>query len=333
MKRLGIIGIAVAVVLAAAALVMAGTRSGAWLGVYTQDVDDNLAEAFGLAVDRGAIINEIVEDSPADKAGLREDDIIVSLDNNQIRDADDLTDLVADRAPGDEVKLTVFRDDKEIEIQATLDKRPSSRNWIGRDGFFSVPRVPKAPRAPSVPRVYSYSFNNDDFLFGGERPYIGISMLDLSPDAAKNLTGLDYGVLINEVVKDSPAEAAGLKPGDLILAIDGEEVADAADVREIVADFDEGDEAKVEFVRGGDKQTVKVTVALDEDGVSFGRAGWLDLSDLDPSAPGIPHLKYLQRSRDNNSHDSEELRKAMKDYQREMEQLKKELSELKKSLE
>ena len=90
MNRYRILGLAMVVVFATAALSWAGV----WLGVYTQEVDPDLAEAFALEVDRGAIINEIIEASPADEAGLREDDIIISFGGDRVRDDDDLIDLV-----------------------------------------------------------------------------------------------------------------------------------------------------------------------------------------------------------------------------------------------
>ena len=127
MKWYGKVGLVVTIVLlATVSPVWAGSRSTAWLGVYTQSVDSDLADAFALSVDHGAIVNEVVKDSPADEAGLREDDIIISLGSDRIRDDEDLIDLVSDQDPGDEVVLKVLRDGKEKEIKVILGKRPRS---------------------------------------------------------------------------------------------------------------------------------------------------------------------------------------------------------------
>ena len=63
-----------------------------------------------MSVDYGAIVNDIVDDSPADEAGLEEDDIIIEFDGKVVRDDDDLSDLIFDSSPGDEISLTIVRD-------------------------------------------------------------------------------------------------------------------------------------------------------------------------------------------------------------------------------
>jgi serine protease Do len=338
MKRYRILSLAVIVVLAAAALTWAGARSSAWLGVYTQAIDADLAEAFALTVDRGAIINEVVEDSPAEEAGLREDDIIVSLDGDRIRDDDDLIDLVTDHDPGDDIKLTVVRDGKETEIEVTLGKRPRSRRWTNGFDFFRTPHAPRAPgafRAPKAPRVFSYHFDDDDFYFDDEHPYIGVTLLDISRRTARSLGGDDHGVLIDDVEGDSPAESAGLEPGDLIVAIDGEEVSEAADVQDIIRSLDEGDVARIEVVRQREQKTIEVTIELDEDGAYYGGPHILRLPDLPDIDLNIPRMKGLHRSysHDYDLFDSKDLREAMEEYEEEMAELKKELRELRKALE
>lgn len=348
MKQNRILGLALIIVLVAAALTWAGARSSAWLGVYTQEVDPDLAEAFDLKVDRGAIINEVVEDSPAEEAGLQEDDIIVSVDGDRVRDDDDLIDMVSDRDPGDDIKLTIFRDGKETEIEATLGRRPRSRQWSNSLDFFRSPRSPRAPRAPhaphvyhspKAPRVYSYTYDNDDFIFGGEHPYIGVTMINISSRTAKSLGADGHGVLIDDVEGDSPARDAGLEPGDLIVVIDGEKVYETSDVQDIIGDLDEGDVAKVEIVRARERKSVEVTVELDEDDTYFGGSHILrlrDLADIDldfPRTSWLSHTYSHDNDNDNDLFDSDDFRDAMEEFEDEMKDLKIELRELQKALE
>jgi len=326
MRWFGKVGlVATIVLLATVSLVWAGSRSTAWLGVYTQSVDADLAEAFALMVDHGVIVNEVIKDSPADEAGLREDDIIISLDGDRIRDDEDLIDLVSDQDPGDEVVLIIFRDGKEKEIKVVLGKRP--RSWRRHDDsrWFSSPRAPRAPKA------YSYYFDS----FDHEYPYVGVTLLEVSKRTAESLGADGFGVLIDDVEEDSPAEKGGLMPGDLIVAIDGEEVYEPSDVRDIIRSLDEGDVARVEIVRNHDRVTLEVEVKLDGGGTFYGGPGFLRLSDppdIDFSFPKMKGLRFGHNS-DLDYFYSKEFHEEMEELEKEMARLKKELRSLKKSLE
>lgn len=313
-------------------IAFAGARSSAWLGVYTQEVDKHTARTFSLSHENGAIITDVVEDSPAEKAGLKEDDVVISYDGKVVRDDDDLTDLVSDSRPGDTVSLTIIRDGKEQQVKAELGRRPRSSVWYGERGYFEAPRAPRMPKVPAlpspgVPDYYSYSFDDD-------HPYIGVSLLEISRKTAESLGSDRNGVLIDDVEKGSPAEKAGLQAGDLIVAIDDEKIFDAEDVSEIVADNDEGDTVRIAYLRNRQKSTVNVTVALDEDGRSYGHSGVFrmpDLPDIDITAPRLKGLHY-GRSWDSDRFDSEEFQDEMKGLQDELKKLKIELQEVKKSL-
>ncbi len=343
MKRYNRVGLmAVVALLAAVSLVVAGSRSVAWMGVYTQAVDDDLADAFALPVDYGAIINEVVDDSPAADAGLREDDIIVSFNGIRVRDDDDLTDLVTDADPGDVVVVTVLRGDTRKDIQVELGRRPRyTRRFSDFDWFDppkaprlpSLPRMPNLPgmpKLPGLPGVYSYSF---DFL-DDEYAYIGVTLLDISERSAANLGADGYGVLIDDVDEDSPAEKAGLQPGDLIVTVDGEEVYEASDVQEIIRSLDEGDIARIEVVRDRDRSAIEVEVEIHENGRRYGRPDILRLPDLPDIDLNIPRMRGLRygHSLDLDQFDSEEFQDQMKNLEKEMKRLKRELSEIKKAL-
>ena len=313
-------------------LAFAGSRS-AWLGVYTQEVDDEMAEDYDLSVDHGAIIDEVLDDSPAEAAGLEEDDIIVEFDGKFVRDDDDLSDLILDSRPGDTVNLTVVRDGKEQQIRVELGRRPRSSSWYGDVGWFEAPRAPKVPRVPSVPVPPVipdyYSFRYDD-----DYPYIGVSLLEVSRKTAISLGADKSGVLIDDVMKKSPAEKAGLQAGDLIVALDDEAIYDAEDVQEIVAEKDEGDTVRVTYLRNRQKATVAVEVALDEDAFSHGRSQIIrlpDLPDVDVRAPKVKGLHYGY-SLDSDDFELDAYKDAMKDYQKEMKKLQIETGRLKKSL-
>jgi S1-C subfamily serine protease len=321
-------------VVALFSLAFAGSRS-AWLGVYTQEVDKDLAEDYSLASDHGAIIDDVVDDSPAEGAGLKEDDIIIAFNGKVVRDDDDLTDLVLDSRPGDTVSLTIVRDGKEQQIKVELGRRPRSYGWYGDRGWFDAPRAPRVPKIPKIPKIPApvvpdyYYFHGDD-----EYPYIGVSLLEVSRKTAISLGADRGGVLIDDVEKNSPAEKAGLQAGDLIVAVDDEKIFDAEDVQEIIRDKDEGEVARITYIRDRKQSTVDVKVAIDEDGCSYRRSHIIRIPDMPDIDIKAPKLQYLHQGRflDSDDFDSDDFKEAMKEYQKELKKLKIEMKDLNKSL-
>ncbi len=187
----------------------------AWLGVYTQTVDYELVETFDLPVKYGVVVNEVVEDSPAEEAGLEEEDVIIGFDGSKVTEADELVEMIDEHRPGDEVILTVIREGDEVELTVTLEKRSSYDKSIW---------ISKSPGN----KDYFFSFD----YYDDERSYLGVSLLDLTSQLG-DYFGVDKsrGALIAEVREDSPAEEAGLKAGDVIVSIDKDEIFDSEDVR------------------------------------------------------------------------------------------------------
>ncbi|MFZ1684979.1 MAG: PDZ domain-containing protein [Candidatus Zixiibacteriota bacterium] len=308
----------------------------AWMGVYTQTVDHEMARAFNLKSERGVVINEVVEDSPADKAGLKEEDVIIGANGSKIETSDDLTDMVDDAKPGDKITLDVIRDGKEMQLAITLGDRSDSNertfSWTS----------PTAPLAAMAPRNFAFNFNGHD-----NGSFIGVSMTDLTEQLG------DYfgvkngnGVLVSDVDRDSPAEKAGIKAGDVIVAIDGEKVADSRDVRDLVQDRKVGTTASIDVLRDHKPMTLKVQVEKRKSGNFFGYS----YGSGKNSVVSIPRMRGLNfGSDDGDELDNTELRQQMeelrakladmkvelkndKDLQEQLRELKEELKELKAKL-
>ena len=221
-----------------ASIVAAGksSREG-YLGVSIERLSRD--EKKELGVSHGVIVTRIVEDSPADEAGILEDDVIQYFDSKKIRNPDDLIRVVRQTKPKTEVKVTYIRDGERKDVTVQVGKLRSSFHgyqWRDEDDFF----------------ILSYG--------GG---YLGVQLQDLNTDLA-GYFGVkeDEGALILKVEEDTPAEDAGMKSGDVIVQIDEEEVGNAADVREILSDFEEGDEVDIAVIRHKGRQRFKVK--LDE---------------------------------------------------------------------
>lgn len=285
----------------------------AWLGVYTQTVDEQIAETYNLKTDRGAIINEVVDDSPASKAGLLEDDVIIRFGGDRVRDADDLTELVWDHVPGDEVEVLVVRDGQEKEYKITLDSRQAG--W--------------APRADGPGQYYAYQ--------PGKRGYLGVTLDDLSEQLGE-FFGVERGrgALVKEVVDDSPASKAGLKAGDVIVAINEDRVREADDVSDAIRDLNDGDEAKIKLLRDPKEQTV--TAKIEERESIWGSRNIIRIPDVPRIDVDVPRMHDMHFGRqgaeyylddDDLEEIDDEIREAMKEAR---DELREELAEMENDL-
>ncbi len=298
----------------------------AWLGVMTQTVNDDIADAFDIDIDHGAIINEVIKDSPAEKADLDEGDVIISFNGQKVWDQDDLTDFVENSEIGSQAALVVIRDGKEMTINVELGERSRRNNVVFRNG-----KNPGATwfNGPDDMQVFNWS--------GG---YIGIQLSDLTEQLAKyfGVPG-DEGVLITEVNDDSPAQEAGLMAGDVITGINGENISSYGEIKEIVSESDEGDRLNVTVVRNKKERTIEVTVAeADENDNEFGYQFFQappvpNIPDIDvrvPRAPRAPGRFNRGDDRPGAYFDFDSYKNEMDAFKAEMEKYKLEMKALNK---
>jgi serine protease Do len=183
-----------------------GTVTRGWLGVMIQAVTSELAKSFGLEEARGALIAEVTEGSPADKAGLERGDIITDFNGTAIDDSRELPALVAQTPVGEKAAVTVLRGGKEQTFTVTLGKLPEQQAMAGRGET-------------------------------GEEGW-GFAVADLSPEIASRLQ-LDpdqRGVVVTEVEPGSSAEAGGLQAGDVIEEVNRRPVKSVEEFTKALAD-------------------------------------------------------------------------------------------------
>ena len=189
-----------------------GSVSRGWLGVKIQTIDEDMAASLGLGERRGALINEITTDGPAAKSGLQNGDAILSVNGDKIADSRDLARKVASLAPKSVADVLVLRGGKETNVKVTLgDFRDAS-------GPQTTPA--KADPTPSAPP---------------KTIDVGQLGLKLRP-AAANAKGAREGVEVAEVDSGSDAAAKGLRTGDVILDVSGQEVKSVEDVQKSIAE-------------------------------------------------------------------------------------------------
>jgi serine protease Do len=192
-----------------------------WLGLQIQNVDEDLAESLKIGEARGAIVSDVTAGSPADAAGLKPGDVVVSLDGQAIEDGSDLSRRVASLGPDTGVSMQVLRDGSEKTVKATL-------------GTFPDETVA------------------DETSSSGKTGHLGIATQSLTPDLAQRL-GIPpdtRGAVVVDVEPGGRADSAGIREGDVIASVDGQSVTDAASLQAAVKKAQSSDLMRLRVRRG-----------------------------------------------------------------------------------
>jgi len=224
---------------------------GAFLGVRAEDISKENMGRYGMREVRGVGVSQVIKDSPAEKAGLKKDDVILRFDGESVTSARKLNRLVGESSADQTVRLTISRGGAEQEIGVTLSKH-NMANVFGAGIRDEILRG----IGKDFPQINSGD-GNFVFSFGGNRR-IGVSTETLTKQLAEYFGAKDGGVLITSVTENSPAAKAGLKAGDVITAIDGEKVDSAGDVSRVVNKKQEG-EVSLTILRDHNTRTVNLT--------------------------------------------------------------------------
>lgn len=304
---------------------VAGPHDQGFLGVYSQTIDVDLKEAFDLEIDHGVIIKEVTPDSPAERAGIKQGDVILSYDGEKLLDSDDLFDLVRSDKPGDDVELVILRKGSQhnftVELGDVDDFEKENINmYFSPHGHFS----------PHV-KQYSRSWRSDNMFTSNS--YIGVELSSLSEQLG-DYFGVDdgEGALITSVMEDSPAMEGNLMAGDVIVKIDNIVIEGPSDVQQIIREAEKGDNLAMTVIRDKNRQTLNIEVGENDD------FGWYQNTPLDWEDHDFmffaPRMKGLFRGNfdsdffdggDDNDDDDGELR-------REIDELKKMIQELKQKV-
>ena len=229
-------------------------RKGAFLGIYFDEIDRKMRRERDYPKKTGVLVTGLVEDGPAGEAGIEEGDIIYSFDGEAVEDGGHLVEMIADREPGDEVKIVLYRDGKKKEIDLELGRHERMmHSWSSEDVEKKYAEL--APRFERLGERYRV-------MMRGGGPRIGVRLYPVK-DPLADYFDVDTGALVLEVLEDGPAEEAGIEPGDVIVRAGDEAIESPDDVVEYLSELDEGDEVELMIVRKGKKKTV--AVELDDD--------------------------------------------------------------------
>ena len=202
-----------------------GRVSRGWLGVLIQDVTRDLAPTFGLPQPRGALVAQVLPDSPAASAGVAAGDVILTYDGKEVPTSSALPPLVGTSAVGEVARLEVLRKGQPFKLEVKIAELPDDEE--GPDD----------------------AANGDADAAAGPVNRLGLAVTELRPEEREKL-GIERGGVVVDRVKDGPGAQAGLTADDVILMLDHQDVADLAGFNRILDALEPGRSVAVLIQRG-----------------------------------------------------------------------------------
>ena len=212
-------------------LINLGKVRRAWLGVYIQEVTPEIAEQFNLEKAQGVLIGDIIDDSPAQEAGIETGDVIISVDGNAVNTPRELQDTVRAMEIGEKAEIKVIRDAKDISFIVKIGEMPSNEEEDEKEKIFSA--------------------------------QTGIKVEKVTPEIARE-AGLPWvkGLVITDVLPGSSADDMGLRTGDVILEANRSEVSSLAEWEKLINQLEPGKTLLLLVFR--DNHTYYVPIKIEE---------------------------------------------------------------------
>ncbi|HEV2304674.1 MAG TPA: PDZ domain-containing protein [Candidatus Acidoferrales bacterium] len=219
-----------------------------WLGLEMTEVTPEKAKELKVSLERGVVVTEVLQGSPAAKAGLETNDVIEEYDGHTVEGTMQFRRLVRETPPGRSVNVRVMRGGTEKRL--TIEVGSAARN------------MDTELRQLMPLKNFNFKFNMPE-IFAGMTPGLGIEAEDVSGQLGEyfHVPG-DAGVLVREVSPGTPAAKAGLKAGDVITRVDGVAVKTVDELREQLREKHEQKTVPLTVVRNGSQTTL--TVALEQ---------------------------------------------------------------------
>lgn len=196
----------------------------AWLGIAMRNVDDLVAQRYGMDHPTGVIVEKVMEDSPAEKAGLKPLDIILKIDGKEMNSSNEVQNAIALRKPGEIVTLSILRDGKPMKVQVKLGQRETGK---AKETEISTEEMPK----------------------------LGITVKNLTPELKAQYEAYEdaEGVLVTAVEPNSAGYDAGIRKGDLITQIEDIRITSVSEYKKAIRSFPKGKVIIFHVRRGEDE--------------------------------------------------------------------------------
>lgn len=303
--------------------------TGAYMGVDIADVTPERLSSLKLKDERGVEVTMVDQDAPAGKAGLKEHDVILSMNGTNVESGAQLRRMIRETPPGRIVTLGVSRDGQPLSLKVQLADRKKSVAWgpKAKDFKFEMPPMPQIPEFDMpVSVVVAHSSMRSGLLVENITPQLGDFF------GVKN----GKGVLIRSVEKGSRAEKSGFRAGDVIVRVNAQPVSDTSDFSHAIRSVSSGS-VTVGVIR--EKREQNLTLPLPErknsgewieesfEAPDFDAEAHVDLTKLnDEMAQLRPQLQFaLQESRKAYEEARPEIEKAQREAREEMERVRPEI--------
>lgn len=198
-----------------------------YLGVGVVELTDDRVKALKLKDNQGLEVKLVDPNSPADKAGIKPNDVLLELNGKAIEDNPQFQRLIGETAPGAKVTLTIWRNGAKQTLTATLDSRPGGFYLFGPD--MPALAFPAAPPMPPIPPNGVGPFP----AIPDNAPTVGFEAEALNGQLAEYF-GVKQGVLVRSVAPNTPAQRAGLKAGDVVTKVNGTPVISPREITGLV---------------------------------------------------------------------------------------------------
>ncbi len=205
-----------------------------WLGVYIQNISPDLAESFRLKRDqKGAVVTKVIKDGPADKAGIKQGDVIIKFDGKEVKNADDLPWIVSNTPIGSKIDVKILRQGKEKTIKVTVGELPSKTE---------VASI-AAPKEENV-----------------SEKKLGITVSNITPDVQREYNmQTDKGIVVTNVAEGSPADMAGIEKGDIVKQVNQKDINNVEDYSKVMSSVKKGEMVSLLITRGNANIYVAMT--------------------------------------------------------------------------
>lgn len=212
------------------------TKKIAYMGVFLADISSKEYDELGLDAGYGIKITKVAADEAAEKAGIQADDVLLKIDGDKIYTIDQLTKMLSNMEPGQKIATLVYRDGKEKKIALTLGEKTVKTNI-----FWNEP------------------LSTQVFHFLPSQKYIGLYTSSLT-SKLKERYNIETGIYIDDVIKNSPADSAGLQARDIIVSINDAAVEKRSDLKTAIKATEANKTIALDVMRKGKQSRFDVIV-------------------------------------------------------------------------
>lgn len=240
--------------------------SESYLGVDTRDITPDRLAPLGLKEEHGVEVTTVDQDAPAGKAGIKEHDVILSVNGTQVESVEQLRRMIHEIPSGRVVTLGLLRNGQSMAVKAQLADRREASGYAysygpdGKNFKFAMPAVPAIPAIPAIPEIHIPDIDIPVSVVVHSSLRSGLMIENLTPQLGDFLGVKNgQGVLVRSVEKGSRAEKAGFRAGDVIVKVNGQAVVDAGDFSHALRSRKDNS-ANLSIIRDKKEQTITLTL-------------------------------------------------------------------------